>query len=238
LSAVRGTAAASRRVNPHFDVADERLELRLRAERAVAPWLRLAAGGRTARVTFGGISDRHRAIGADLIVDTRIDPSFPRSAVYVAVGREQLRFGGASAGRWTTDARGYAAVGGAFVIALRAQAATSDRHLPPSEQALLGGSDTLRGYPAGVQAGDNLAAVSAEIRMPLNSPLRVGRFGIKGFVDAATTWAVGERLGARRFDRGIGGGIYFGGGPIVADIALAWPEHGKPHFHAALGMTF
>jgi hypothetical protein len=43
FSAGRGSVAASRRVNPHFDVEDERIELRLRGERALTSWLR--AGG-------------------------------------------------------------------------------------------------------------------------------------------------------------------------------------------------
>jgi tagatose-1,6-bisphosphate aldolase non-catalytic subunit AgaZ/GatZ len=32
------------------------------------------------------------AIGADIALDTRIDPSFPRNAVYASFGVEQLRF--------------------------------------------------------------------------------------------------------------------------------------------------
>ena len=110
--------------------------------------------------------------------------------------------------------------------------------LPPFEQSLLGGSGTLRGYRTGHRAGDNLATLSAELRYPLNSPLNSGRFGLKAFVDGGTTWASGERLKDQRFERGIGGGVYFGGGPVILDLDVAWPEEGKPRAHFGLGVSF
>ena len=240
FSVARGSAAASRRVNPHFDLEDERLELRMRGERALTPWLRAGGGGRTARVAFGGEADRHDAIGADIALDTRIDPSFPRNAVYASLGVEQLRFGHGTrqhAERATTDVRGYAGAVGSSVVALRAFVQTSNTALPASAQPMLGGSDTLRGYRGGARAGDNLASLSAEIRIPVNSPLSVGRFGVKGFVDVGTTWNVGQRLRARTFDRGVGGGIYFGGGPVIADMAVARSRQGRYRFHVGLGLN-
>ena len=239
LSVARGSVSASRRINPHFEVADERLEWRLRGERALTPWLRAAGGGRSARITFGGDADRHDAVGADIALDTRIDPSFPRNAVYASFGVEQLRFGQAArrhAERATTDVRGYVGVMGSPVVALRAYVQTSNTPLPASAQPMLGGSDTLRGYRGGAFAGDNLALVSAEIRIPVNSPLSVGRFGVKGFIDAGTTWNVGQRLRAQTFDRGVGGGIYFGGGPVIADMAVARSRQGTYRFHFGFGL--
>ena len=43
----------------------------------------------------------------------------------------------------------------------------SCRPLPAAEQALLGGWDSLRGYPAGYRAGDRMVALSAEFRLPV-----------------------------------------------------------------------
>jgi len=76
------------------------------------------------------------------------------------------------------------------------------------------------------------------VRQPLNSPLSVGRFGVKAFMDAGTTWASGGRLRDQEFDRGIGGGVYFGGGPFVMDLDIAWPREGNPRAHFGLGVTF
>ncbi len=64
---------------------------------------------------------------------------------------------------------------------------TSTAPLPDYEKGLLGGAATIRGYDAGYRAGDNIAAASAELRIPLTTPLSVGRFGIKAFVDAGST---------------------------------------------------
>ncbi|MGE3404225.1 MAG: BamA/TamA family outer membrane protein [Vicinamibacterales bacterium] len=240
LTTVRVDGSLTRRVNPHYQVSDRRLELRARGERALTSWLRAGGGGRTARVDDGDERDRHTAIGADIAIDTRIDPSFPRNAAYAAFGIERLsaRALPRAAMVARTDLRGYVGVGGSMVVALRAEAQTANRALPRLEQPLLGGGRTLRGYRAGFRAGDNMAVASAELRLPLNSPLNTGRFGLQAFVDAGTTWNAGERLRGRRFDRGAGGGIYFGGGPIIGDLAIAWPEHGKPRVHFGLGVTF
>ena len=240
LSVARASASAARRINPHFGIEDERLELRLRGERALTSWLRAAGGGRSTRVTFGGQTDRHDAIAADVALDTRIDPSFPRNAVYASFGIEQLRFGQTTrryAERTATDLRGYVGVVRSTVLALRAYLQTSNTTLPASAKPLLGGGDMLRAYPGGALAGDNLAAVSAEIRVPVNSPLSVGRFGVKGFVDMGTTWNVGERLSNQAFERGVGGGVYFGGGPVIADMAVARSRQGRYRFHFGLGLN-
>jgi outer membrane protein assembly factor BamA len=240
FSVARGSASASRRVNPYFDVEDERLELRVRGERALTSWLRTGGGGRTARVSFGGGADRHDAIRADIALDTRIDPSFPRNAIYASLAIEQLRFGQATrhrAERTIADLRGSVGVVGSSVAVVRVYVQTSNTALPASEQPMLGGSDTLRGYRGGAFAGDNLAVLSSEIRIPVNSPLSLGRFGVKGFVDVGTTWNAGQRLRRQTFERGFGSGIYFGGGPVIADIAVARSRQGRYRFHFGLGLN-
>jgi outer membrane protein assembly factor BamA len=245
---VRGAVSLNRRVNPHYELSDVRQDLRVEAERIVTPWFRAGGGARVAQVSFGPDYDaRHTAAGLHAALDTRVDPSFPRNAVHALAGWERLFFGrgdGAAesprgdAGRWRTDVRGYVGIGGSLVLALRAQTVHASAAIPAAEQSLLGGSDSVRGYRTGHRAGDNLAAFSAEVRVPLNSPLSIGRFGVKGFVDAGTAWRAGERLAGQRFDRGIGGGVYAGGGPFLMDLDVAWPEEGRPRVHFGLGVTF
>ena len=238
LTTLRGTASLQRRENPHFNVPDLRREVVIHGERALTSWLRAGAHGRVTRVTFGetngNAAARYQAAGAHLTLDTRVDPSFPRNAVHTTVGWERL----AGAGLWNADLRGYVGLVRSAVLALRGQAIRADAPLPLSEQALLGGSDSLRGYRAGHRAGDSLATVSAEVRLPLTSPLSYGRFGVKAFVDAGTTWASGERLRKQQFDRGIGGGVYFGATAVAANVDVVWPERGKPRVHAGVGVTF
>lgn len=207
--------------------------------RTLTGWLRVGADARVAAVSFGPAYEAtHSAGGAHVVVDTRIDPSFPRNAFYGRLGLERLAFVGGRATRWLTDARGYIAIGGSRVLALRGQFVTSDTALPPAEQPMLGGSESLRGYPTGFRAGDNMAAGTIEIRQPINSPLSIGRFGVKAFADAGTAWASGGRLGDQPFHRGIGGGVYLGAGPFMMDLDVAKPAEGRVRAHFGMGVTF
>ena len=237
ISVVRGGVSLYRRVNPHFELADRRTEARVEADKLFTPWLRAGVGARVANVEFGPDYDaRHSAAGFHTVVDTRIDPSFPRNAIHTQIGWERLFFGD-SAGRWNTDARGYVGLGN-LVVALRAQLIKADGSLPLAEQSLLGGSGTVRGYRTGHRAGDNIFASSAELRIPLNSPLTFGRFGLKAFVDAGTAWNTGARWDDEPFDRGIGGGVYMGGGPFIIDLDIAKPRTGNVRAHFGMGVTF
>ena len=80
----------------------------------------------------------------------------------------------AAANRFAADARGYRGLIGATVVALRVSASFADGPLPPYEKALLGGASSVRGIRVGADAGDNLASMSAEIRVPFTSPLETG----------------------------------------------------------------
>ncbi len=238
ISIVRGGIGLYRRVNPFFDVSDLRTEARAEADRIFAPWFRAGVDASVANVEFGpDYEARHSTAGFHTVLDTRIDPSFPRNAIHTRIGWERLFFGD-SAGRWNTDARGYLGVGGSLVLALRGQLIKADGSLPFAEQSLLGGSGTVRGYRTGHRAGDNLFASSAELRIPLNSPLTFGRFGIKAFVDAGTAWNTGGRWDDEPLDRGIGGGVYLGGGPFIIDLDIAKPRIGNVRAHFGMGVTF
>ena len=238
ISIVRGGVSLYRRVNPFFAVPDRRTEARAEADRIFTSWLRAGVDARVANVEFGpDYEARHSAAGVHAVLDTRIDPSFPRNAVHTRVGWERLFFGD-SAGRWSTDARGYIGVVGSLVMALRAQMVTADGAVPFAEQSLLGGSGTVRGYRTGHRAGDNIFASSAELRIPLNSPLTFGRFGLKAFVDAGTAWNTGARWDDEPFDRGIGAGVYMGGGPFIIDLDIAKPRTGNVRAHFGMGVTF
>ena len=229
----------NRRVNPFFDVPDVRQQVRFEADHAIVPWMRVGGSARIAQVEFGDSYDaRHVAGGPHVTFDTRIDPLFPRNAIHTLIGWEAVSFETGSAGRWTTDARGYIGIGPRIVVALRGQLERSDGPLPEAEQSLLGGWDSLRGYRTGHRAGDSMAAVSAEVRVPLNSPLRVSKLGVKAFIDAGTVWNSGTSLGDQPFEGGIGGGVFLGAAVMKLDLDIAWPEDGKPRVHFAMGISF
>jgi hypothetical protein len=242
LSRLEGAASVTRRVNPHFDVADTRVEVRARAERAITSWLRIGGGARHTRVSFDGADESFIAPGIDVLIDTRTDPGYPRNAVHLAAGVEQLRFdGGHDVARWTTDLRGFVGLFGSTVLALRAATVTARASLPPYEQALLGGTSTLRGYDFGYRADDNLAALSAELRVPLTSPLILAKLGVKGFVDAGTVYPHGARLSDQVFDRGAGAGVFMTWTVLRMGLDVAWPigaPTNRPQWHFGLGVTF
>jgi hypothetical protein len=241
FSRIEGSLSISRRENPHYELFDTRREAHVRVERALTTWLRVGGGARVANVEFGGVETRQIVPGIDFIIDTRTDPAFPRNAVHVQAGVEQLRFESAGhVARWSSDLRGYLGLVRSSVLALRAVSIHASDSMPPYEHALLGGTSVLRGYEFGYRAGDSLAAVSAEVRVPVTSPLSIGRFGVKAFVDAGTVYSAGSRIGDQRFDRGVGAGVFFTATVVRAGLDVAWPERGKgkPRVHFGLGVTF
>lgn len=246
---ITGTFSVNRRVNPFYQLSDRRFEARVAGERAITDWLRVDAGARITDNLFGAINDRTRAASANVTVDTRLDPSFPRNAFYVKAGIEQMAFDpdaprplpltwATRATKGTVDARGYVGVGGSAVLALRANTTQARAPLPLFEQPLLGGSGSVRGYRTGHRANDNVASFSAELRYPLTSPVGQGRFGVKGFVDAGAAWAHGTRFRDQQLDRGIGGGVFFGVGPLTLDLDVAKPREGKARAHFGMGLAF
>ena len=239
IGRVSAEGGIGRRENPHFEINDVRTGFHARAESAVRRWLRLGAGSGVEDVEFGEVRDRIVRSGGDLTVDNRVDPAFPRNAIHAMFGLERLSFEASSANRRTADVRAYVGLIGQTVLAVRGVSVTATAPIPDFEKSLLGGAATMRGFDAGYQAGDNLAAASAELRIPMTSPLSVGRFGVKAFVDVGTAYAHGLKLGDQHLDRGYGGGAYLHLTILSLSLDVArGHETGKVRWHFGLGVTF
>lgn len=222
LDRVVAGAAASRRTNPYYDADDNRLRVWVRGERQIVKWVRGGVTVGSQRVAFPGAdgvrrADRFGHGGADLTVDTRVDPSFPRNAVYARAAWEHI--GGTN--RTDLDARGYVGLFGQTVAQLRVLRSDSDRALPPYLKPLLGGMGTLRGFRAGTAAADTLIATSAELLVPLTSPLSFGRVGVSAFIDAGAAYDHGQRLEDQEWKRGIGGSVWFTAAFFRLNVAVA-----------------
>lgn len=222
LDRISAGAAASRRTNPHYGADDNRLRVWVRGERELIKWVRAGASAGAQRVTFPGTdgergADRLGHAGADLTFDTRVDPTLPRNAVYARAAWEHV----AGANRTDFDARGYLGLFAQTVAQLRFLRADSSRRLPPYLKPLLGGMGTLRGFAAGTAAGDTLVATSAELLLPLTSPLSFGRVGISAFADAGAAYDEGQRLSDQKWKRGIGGSVWFSAAFFRLNIAVA-----------------
>ena len=197
-----------RRKNPGFDVFDRRERVWGRAERSF--WrVRTGITGMWQQVHFADIDDTLQSIIADVVLDTRLDPLLPRNAVYAAASWERIEFeSGGQADRTRVDARGYVGLIGQTVLVARAVREDASRPLPPYLKSLLGGWSSLRGFAAGAFIGDTAVSGSLELRIPLTTPLSVGKIGVSAFVDAGKAYDKGIFFDDVKLERGVGGSVW------------------------------
>jgi outer membrane protein assembly factor BamA len=236
---VAGGAAVSARTNPFYDTDEERQEAWVEASRQVARRVRAAGHAGYGTVRFGAIDEHVASVGADLSLDTRMDPVFPRNGVYASAGWERLEpTRSAPVNRFKAEARAYRGLVGQSVLSLRAQYAGADGAQPLYARNLLGGAGNLRGYRAGSFSGDNLLGASAEIRIPLTSPMGVSRAGVSLFTDTGTVWNHGDALSAARVRTGVGAGVFLQASLFQMSLDVGVREGGGTRVHFTTGLQF
>lgn len=243
-----GGAEIWRRENPFYGWHERRAGGWLGASGRVAGPVRAGVRGATANVRFGDaepgtgltrLEERLTEVGADVSVDTRHDPVFPRNAVYVRGAWEALRpEASGNANRREAEARAYLGLIRQSVLSLRWQYSGSDAPLPVYERALLGGAGTVRGYEAGRESGDNLVAGSVELRVPLDSPLNISRAGVSVFVDRGRVWDHGARASASPWRTGGGVGFFFLASLFQVNADVAVRDGGGVRVHLSTGLQF
>ena len=239
IDRLSGEGGIRRRENPSYEIGDTRTFVQGRLDSAIQRWFRIGAGAGIEDVTFGEIRDRLSRVDGEATIDTRVDPAFPRNAVHLTGRLERLAFDAGKANRRTADLRAHLGLFGQSVLSVRGISQTTTAPLPDYEKALLGGASTVRGYEMGYRADDNLAAVSAELRLPLTSPMSVGRFGVKAFADGGTVYPYGGKLSDQQLDLGYGGGVYLHLTIISLTLDVGrGQETGDYRWHFGLGVTF
>ena len=235
---VAAGAAVSRRTNPHYDADDDRIRVWLRGERQLTKWLRTGATAGSQRVRFPvngtRTTDAFGQAGADVTVDTRVDPVLPRNAVYARAAWEHI--GGAN--RTDLEARGYVGLIGQTIAQVRILRSDSDRPLAPYLKPLLGGMANLRGFKAGTDAGDTVVATSAELVVPLTSPISFGRIGVSAFIDSGTAYNDGERLSDQEWKRGSGGSVWLTAAFFRMNVAVAHGRGSSTRVHVGASVGF
>jgi outer membrane protein assembly factor BamA len=218
---VLASGSISRRTNPFFDADDDRRGVQVRGEQDLLRQVRLGATIGWQSVSFLGADESFALAGVDVVVDTRPDPVLPRNAVYLRAAWDRLGVTGGSATRSTLDARGYLGVFRQNILAVRALREDSDTPLPPYLKPILGGMSNLRGFQAGTAVGDTLVAGSAEVIIPLTSPVSFGQFGVSAFHDIGTVYNKGERFEDQQWRRSYGGSVWFSAAFIQLNLAVA-----------------
>lgn len=236
---LRTGGALLHRENRALGAIDAREQGWVRGEREVVRAVRAGAWGGFDHVRFGGADDTVVRAGADVALDTRVDPMLSRSAVYVRAAVERLGVRQASAPvRTLLDANVYLPGPGASIVAVRAYRDGTSRSVPGYLQVLRGRESTLRGFRAGEVVGDSTAAGSIEWRLPISNPLSIGKLGVRAFIDAATVYDAGEHLRRQHFERGIGGGVWFTATVIRMAVDVAHGVGASTRVQVSSGLTF
>jgi hypothetical protein len=240
LTRVTSTFGIWNRENPHYEIRDQRVELKARAERDFAHVFRVGVDASQSTVSFGAIDDRLWTLGVNAAIDTRSDPAFPGNAVYLGGGWNGLNVKDhPRVNRYTADARGYLRLVGQSVLAGRAQYFTSDATLPPYERLLLGGASNLRGFRAGAFDADRMLVTSAEVRVPITSVISGAKLGLMAFMDAARATDFGASLKDADWRRGAGGGIFIIAPMVSITLHVAHGlDGGGTRVHLASGFSF
>jgi outer membrane protein assembly factor BamA len=238
LTRVEIGGAIQRRTNPAFQEHDDRRRVWARAERALG-YVRLGATGGWERVSFGPLDDDLKTIGGDVTFDTRIDPAYPRNAVLATAAWERVSFdGGGTLHRTRLDGRGYLGLIKQAVLAVRVMREGANAAQPAYLAPLLGGWSNLRGFEAGAFVGDIVVAGSAELLVPLSSPLSVGRLGVSVFVDTGVAYNYGQRLKDQVRQTGIGGSVWMSATVFRLSLSVAHGRGAGTRVNFGGGLTF
>ena len=241
LTRIESTFGIWQRENPHFELDDQRVEWTARAERSFAGLVRTGVDTSQSTVEFGQTDDRLWTVGANVALDTRGDPAFPRNAVLLGAGWNALHVQRLDQpiNQYTTEARGYLGVIRQAVLAGRVQYSSADRTLPDYERLLLGGASNLRGFRTGTFDGDRMFVTSAELRVPITSVLSGAKLGLTAFMDASKAFNVGQTMKDAAWHQGVGGGVFLIATIVRINLDVAHGlRDGDTRVHLSSGFSF
>jgi hypothetical protein len=74
--------------------------------------------------------------------------------------------------------------------------------------------------------------------LPLNSPLKIGRFGVTAFTDRGTIYDKGERFADQTLLEGYGGSVWFAATLFRLNVAVAHGRGSGTRAHVGGNITF
>ena len=241
LTRIESSFGIQNRENPRFEIRDQRVQVKGRAERVFADIVRTGIDASRSTISFGALDDDLWTLGTSAALDTRLDPSFPGNAILTTVGWTGMHFRSIPdrVNRLSADARGYLRTFRQIVVAGRVAYTGADATLPPYERLLLGGSSSVRGFPTGAYDGDRTLVSSAEVRMPITSVLSGAKLGVTVFYDAGRAWDFGTRMEDAVWHRGAGAGLFLIASIVRINLDIARGlRNGGTHVHLSSGFTF
>jgi hemolysin activation/secretion protein len=140
--------------------------------------------------------------------------------------------------RWRLESEGDIGLFGQMVLVLRAERQAADAPLPFYLKPLLGGNSNLRGFEAGSFIGDVVVNGSLEIRIPLTSPLEIGKLGVSVFADTGKAYAYGERFKDQPYHTGVGGSVWMAATAFRMSLAVAHGLGASTRVNFGVGITF
>ncbi|HKW00056.1 MAG TPA: BamA/TamA family outer membrane protein [Vicinamibacterales bacterium] len=224
--------------NPGFDADDDRRRLFGRAEKAFGV-LRVGGNAAWEHVSFLGEEDQVKSFGGDVTLDTRIDPVLPRNAIFARAATTRYFVDDVPSFRaWQLEAEGDVGLFGQMILVLRAERQAADHPLPFYLKPLLGGNSSLRGFEAGSFIGDIVVNGSLELRIPLTSPLDIGKLGVSVFADSGKAYLYGERFADQPYHTGIGGSVWIAATAFRMSLAVAHGLGASTRVNFGVGITF
>ena len=201
-----------------------------------------ASTRRRAPSSSARLDDRLWTVGANVALDTRGDPAFPRNAVHARRRLDRRCTSAASTTPSTSTRPRRAAISGVIrqaVLAGRVQYSSADRTLPDYERLLLGGASNLRGFRTGTFDGDRMFVTSAELRVPITSVLSGAKLGLTAFMDAGKAFNVGQSMKDAAWHQGVGGGVFLIATIVRINLDVAHGlKDGDTRVHLSSGFSF
>ncbi|HZR22847.1 MAG TPA: BamA/TamA family outer membrane protein [Vicinamibacterales bacterium] len=235
LNRVQAGATWSQRLHPVFEERDDRIDVSARGEHWFRPQFRVGVTAGVQHDTFAGERDTFGRLSTDIVIDTRVDPALPRNAIYGRAAWTQLGSGHIT----DLDGRGYVGLFGQLVFGVRAQRTDADPSLPSYLKPIFGGAANVRGFSSGTTIGDSLTATSAELILPITSPLHLARLGVSAFADAGAVTCGAELVSCDdTWKHGFGGSVWVTATIIRLNVAVAHGVGSSTRVHVSGDISF
>jgi outer membrane protein assembly factor BamA len=230
--------AMQRRNNPAFDVGDVRRVLYVRGQRSMGI-VRAGMSAGWQNVTFAELDDTYRTIGADVTIDTRTDTALPRTALVLTASVERVFMDrGPTIDRTRIDGKAFLGIWREYVLMIHVVHENASTAVPPYFRPILGGYSTLRGFQTGFLTGDTLAAASIELRIPLTSPMNIGKLGLSVFSDWGTAYERRQHFRDQPIYNGVGGTVWYAVASFRISMAVAYGQRAGTRVHFSGGIGF